>query len=57
MLKIIRLGTRQYFEFIFIVKDNSVNDNIVNTGRTFFKPPGYPGVVCGGGPGGAGELV
>ena len=25
--------------------------------KVFFMPPGYPGILDGGGPGGAGELV
>ena len=30
----IRLGTRQHFEFIVILKDDTINDNLVTTGRT-----------------------
>ena len=32
-----RLETRQHFEFMVIIKDNTVNDNVVTTGRTISK--------------------
>ena len=32
-----RFGTRQYFDFIVIIKDGTINDNVVTTGRTLSK--------------------
>ena len=32
-----RLGTRQHFEFMVIMKDNAINDNVVTTGCSISK--------------------
>ena len=31
------LGTRPHFEFMVIIKDSTVNNNVVTTGRTISK--------------------
>ena len=33
----IRLGTRQHFELMVIIRDSTVNDNVVTTGRTISR--------------------
>ena len=37
IFSIIRFGTRQYFDFIVIIKDDTINDNVVTTGCTLSK--------------------
>ena len=34
---ITRLGTRKHFEFMVIIKDNTINEIVVTTGRSISK--------------------
>ena len=37
----IRLGTRQHFEFMVVLKDDTINGNVVTTERTISKQSLY----------------
>ena len=34
MVSVVRLGTRLHFELMVIIKVDTINDNVVTTGRT-----------------------